>query len=279
MKIDISFTCKCGERISETLPCPEPNFMAERNKDSYSENYESVICESCGTDYDVTIMNSFGGADVYVNNGDIDAQNSGPYYTEDDNDEEFYWKSESPEHYRILNDHLDSASELLKIEVNEKNRFSLNVMIYGHVVAAAEGFLSSIFIKTTVCHEELIRKLVETDPKFSDMKFTLSQLFKEREQIKDTVAKYLHDLIFHDLKKIKPMYKDVLGHDFGDISWLFKAVAKRHHCVHRAGHDKYGTPIVFAENEVLDLIEEIKQLAEDLLITKNKLEDVLSRPF
>lgn len=76
------------------------------------------------------------------------------------------------------------------------------------------------------------------------MKFTLSQLFKEREQIKDTVAKYLHDLIFHDLKKIKPMYKDVLGHDFGDISWLFKAVAKRHDCVHRAGHDKDGTPMV-----------------------------------
>ncbi|MCB6184906.1 hypothetical protein LIN78_15265 [Leeia sp. TBRC 13508] len=254
--------------------------MAERNSDSYTESYESVICESCGADYDVTIMNSFGGADVYVNNGDINSQNSGPYYSKDDDDDEvLYWKNESPEHYRVLNDHLDSASELLKVAVNERNRFSLNVMIYGHVVAAAEGFLSSIFIKTTVGHEELIRKLVETDPKFSDMKFTLSQLFKEREQIKDTVAKYLHDLIFHDLKKIKPMYKDVLGHDFGDISWLFKAVAKRHHCVHRAGHDKDGTPIVFAENEVLGLIEQIKKLAAELLITTNKLEDSLSLPF
>ena len=278
MKIDISFTCKCGQRILETLPCPEPDFMAERNRDSYTESYESIFCKSCGTNYDITIMNSFGGADVYINNGHINSQHSAPYYTEDD-DEEFYWKNESPEHYRILNDHLDSASELLKIEVNEKNRFSLNVMIYGHVVAAAEGFLSSIFIKTTVGHEELIRKLVETDPKFSDMKFTLSQLFKERAQIKDTVAKYLHDLIFHDLKKIKPMYKDVLGHDFGDISWLFKAVAKRHHCVHRAGHEKDGTPIVFAENEVLELIDKIKQLADELLITTEKLEDLLSNPF
>ncbi len=279
MNIDISFTCKCGQEISEALPCPEPNFMAERNKDSYSENLESVVCDNCGRDYDVIIMNSFGGADVYVDNGNIDSKSSGPYYTEDDADEEFYWKNESTEHYRILNEHLDSASELLKIEVNSKNRFSLNVMIYGHVVAATEGFLSSIFIKTTVGHEELIRKLVETDPKFSNMKFTLSQLFKEREQINDTVARYLHDLIFHDLKKIKPMYKDVLGHDFGDISWLFTAVEKRHHCVHRAGHDKDGIPIIFAENEALELIDKIKHLASKLLITTNKLEDDLSQPF
>jgi hypothetical protein len=279
MKIDLSFVCACGNQISETLLCPEPNFMAEKNSDSHTEHDDSVICKDCEIEYEVTVMNSFGGADVYVNNGDIEASCSSPYYEQEDDDEEWYWRDETPKHYETLNERLDSAHELLKIEVSEKNRFSLNVMIYGHIVAAIEGFLSSVFIKTTIGHEELIRKLVETDPKFSNMKFTMSQLFEKREQIKDTVAKYLHDLIFHDLKKIKPMYNDVLGHDFGEIEWLFKAVTKRHHCVHRAGYDKEGNPVEFIDGEIVELVRKIRLLAEGVKTTAERLDAELSNPF
>jgi hypothetical protein len=252
--------------------------MAEKNSDSYTDDYDSVVCENCEIEYEVTVMNSFGGAYVYVNNGDIEASCSAPYYEQED-DEDWYWRDDTQKHHEKLNEHLDSAQELLKIEVNEKNRFSLNVMIYGHIVAAIEGFLSSVFIKTTIGHEELIRKLVETDPQFSNMKFTMSQLFEKREQIKDTVAKYLHDLIFHDLKKIKPMYNDVLGHDFGDIRWLFKAVTKRHDCVHRAGYDKEGNPVQFCDGEIVELIEKIRLLAEVVKTTAERLDAELSNPF
>lgn len=278
MRIDLSFTCSCGNEISETLPCPEPNYMAEKSRDSQTEYDDSVVCESCGKEFDVTVLNSFGGADVYVENGDVEVRFNMPYYESED-DEEWQWREETPKHHEILNEHLDSALELQKIAVESKMRFSLNVMIYGHTVAAIEGFLSSVFIKTTIGHEELIRKLVETDPKFSSMTFTLSQLFEKREQIKDTVAKYLYDLIFHDLKKIKPMYKDVLGHDFGNIEWLFKAVSKRHHCVHRAGYDKEGAPVAFAEGEIAELIGKIRSLAEAVMTTAKRLDADLSRPF
>lgn len=278
MKIDLSFTCPCGNEISEMLQCPEPNFMAERNRDSYSEYDESVFCESCGEEFDVTVMNSFGGADVYVENGAIEARFGMPYY-DDEDAEEWSWREETPKHYEILNEHLDSALVLQGVEVEGKARFSLNVMIYGHTVAAIEGFLSSAFIKTTIEHEELIRKLVETDPAFSKMKFTMAQLFEKREQIKDTAAKHLYNLIFHDLKKIKPMYKDVLGHDFGDIQWLFNAVSKRHHCVHRAGYDKEGVPVQFDEEEISELIGKIRTLAEGVMKNIERLDEDLSRPF
>lgn len=278
MKIDLFFTCACGNEISETLSCPEPNFMAERNRDSYTENDDVVFCESCRKEYEVIVMNSFGGADVCVENGDVEANFSSPYYEKED-DEEWYWKDETKNHYETLCERLDSSYDLLKIEIDDKNRFSLNVMIYGHIVAAIEGFLSTVFIKTTIEHEELIRKLVETDPQFSSMKFTMSQLFEKRDQIKDTVARYLHDLIFHDLKKIRPMYNDVLGHDFGDIEWLFKAVAKRHHCVHRAGYDKDEKPVQFVEGEIIELIEKIRALAELVKTTAERLDAELSNPF
>ncbi len=278
MKIDISIVCECGSSIQETLPCPEPDYTAERNKDSYVEADDSVDCEKCGQTYEVSIMNSFGGATVSVNGGSVDSNFDGPYYDQDDADED-YWREATSEQLRVLNRHLDSAQALLKLNVGPENEFSLNVMIFGHVVAATEGFLSSVFIKTTVGIEDLIRRLVETDPEFSEMKFSMSQLFEKRESIKDTVAVYLQKLIFHDLKKIKPMYKSVLGHDLGDIGWLFKAVSKRHDCVHRAGYDKDEKPIAFAENEVALLIQNVRNMCQSVMDTVTKLEAEHTIPF
>ena len=252
--------------------------MAERNRDSHAYSDDSVDCDECGENYEVSIMNSFGGADVSVDGSNIEVNVSGPYYDQDDADENF-WREEPSEQLRILNRHMDSARELLKLDVGKKNIFSLNVMIYGHVVAAAEGFLSSIFIKTTIGSEDLIRRLVETDPKFSEMKFSMSQLFKARESIKDTVAGYLKKLIFHDLKKVKPMYKSVLGHDLGDIHWLFTAVSKRHDCVHRAGYNKDGIQLTFSEDEVETLIRNVWDLCQSIMVTVTELEEKHSTPF
>lgn len=278
MRIDISFDCKCGAFVKTSVPCPEPNYMAERNRDSHAYSEDSVDCEECGENYEVSIMNSFGGADVSVDRGRIDANFNGPYYDQDDADES-YWREEPSEQLRVLNRHLDSSQELLKLNVGSNNVFSLNVMIYGHVVAATEGFLSSVFIKTTVGSEDLIRRLVETDPEFSEMKFSMSQLFEKRESIKDTVAGHLQKLIFHDLKKVKPMYKSVLGHDLGDIGWLFKAVSKRHDCVHRAGYDKDQKPITFAESEVAILIQNVRYMCQSVMDTVTKLEAEHTIPF
>jgi hypothetical protein len=261
------------------MPCPEPNYMAERNRDSYVETDDSVVCENCDKDYEVLIVNSFGGADVSVDGGSVDVNFDVPYYDEDDRDDDLNWREEPSEQLRTLNSHLDSAEELLKIDVGLKNAFSLNVMIYGHVVAATEGFLSSVFIKTATGSEDLIRRLVETDPNFSEMKFSMSQLFKERESIKDTVADYLQKIIFHDLKKTKPMYKSVLRLDLGDIAWLFKAVSKRHDCVHRAGYGKDGGQLTFDKDELVTLIQNVRDLCESIMVTVTELEENPSSPF
>lgn len=270
MKIDVIIPCKCGNKIESSLPCPEPDYSAEKNSDSYVETDDYLRCERCGADYDLTIMNSFGGASVSVNNGKAQVYFESPYFDEDDADE-WYWNEDISAHKKTLNIHLDAAIKLLTLQIGADTRFIQQVMIYGHVVAAIEGFLSSVFIKTTVDNDRLIRRLIETDPKFSEMKLTMSQIFREQEQIKETVSKYLKDVIFHDLKKIKPMYMSVLSHDFGDIAWLFKAVSKRHDCVHRAGYDKDGNPVSFEENEIENLIRNIRTLSERVIATTDQL--------
>ncbi|WP_421296007.1 hypothetical protein [Aeromonas sp. 604534] len=165
----------------------------------------------------------------------------------------------------IFNSQMANIEELLNIEkTSNKAMFSLLVMLHGHVVASLEAYLAGTFIHKVTNSEILIRKLVETDPHFSNMKFTIKEIFEKKENLKFIVADYLQNLIFHDLKKVKPMFKDVLDCDFGNISWLFSAVLKRHDCVHRAGLDKDGISISLSADSIRELVNMSKQLVQKI---------------
>lgn len=165
---------------------------------------------------------------------------------------------------------MQSVKELLRVQVKDDTQFSLLVMMHGHIVAAIESYLASTFINTVTNSEPLIKKLVETDPSFSKMKFTLKEIYEKHQSLKLTVAAYLRDLIFHDLHKVKPMFNTVLQCDFGDITWLFKAVEIRHHCVHRAGLDKDGNRVDISKNSIRILTKQAFSLV-------HKVEDDIDR--
>ena len=184
--------------------------------------------------------------------------------------EELEWYIHTQSQVGIFDTQMRSVIELLNVQASNETQFSLLVMLHGHTVAAVESYLASTFIHKVTNSEDLIRKLVESDPVFSKMKFTLQEIFEKQENLKLTVATYLKDLIFHDLKKVKPMFKDVLECDFGDISWLFDAVKTRHHCVHRAGLDKDG-------NRVDISIDSIKKLVNSSSLLVHEVEDKVSQ--
>ncbi len=184
--------------------------------------------------------------------------------------EELEWYISSQSQIGVFDTQIQSVTELLNVQVSDETQFSLLVMLHGHIVASVESYLASTFIHKVTNSEDLIRKLVETDPVFSKIKFTLKEIFEKQEGLKLTVATYLKDLIFHDLKKVKPMFKDVLDCDFGDISWLFDAVKTRHHCVHRAGLDKDG-------NRVDISVDSIRKLIEGSNLLVHKVENIISQ--
>lgn len=164
----------------------------------------------------------------------------------------------------IFHSQIINIEKLLEVDIGNEILFSLLVMLHGHVIASVEAYLASTFIHKVTSSEDLTRKLVETDPFFSKKKFTLKEIFVQQENLKLTVAAYLKDLIFHDLKKVKSMYNGVLDTDFGDISWLFEAVTTRHHCVHRAGLDKDGNKVELSVNSIKELIANSFQLVNEI---------------
>ncbi len=69
----------------------------------------------------------------------------------------------------------------------------------------------------------------------------------------------MNSLLYHDLPKIKPIYRDILGIDIGDIRELRKAVLIRHHIVHRNGVDLEGNPCNIGKDEVQELQKRVQQ--------------------
>ena len=65
-------------------------------------------------------------------------------------------------------------------------------------------------------------------------------------------------MIYHDLPKVKVMYKDCLKITFPDIAELMKAIKIRHDMVHRNGKNKEGEEIEMSKSMVSDVITKVE---------------------
>ena len=186
-------------------------------------------------------------------------------------DLEDLWEVEGKTPEDIFHEIIENSNIILLLshQMNQHVQKNLFVMLHGHIVASIESYLSSTFIEMVLEHDKLLRNLIESDPTFSNRKFTMKEIFIKQENLKQDIKKYLREIIFHNIKKVKELYKSVLDVNFGsDIEWLFIAVTKRHHCVHRAGYDKDGNEIDLSVDSIKTLMNQGLDLIK--LIEENK---------
>ncbi len=161
---------------------------------------------------------------------------------------------------------------LLSTDVPDEAASKFYSLLFINAITALEAYLSDKFIKRVMNDNEALRKFVESAPDFGTEKIPLSQVLKVVEAIKIRVRSHLSDMVWHNLGRIKPIYRSTLGVDLGDIEPIMKAITKRHDLVHRNGQDKDGNFIHVTVGEV----DEIISLAESLV---NDIEKQLVEPF
>ncbi|WP_323986367.1 hypothetical protein [Pseudomonas canadensis] len=259
MDVSITFTCGCGGFIDEIIYTDEPEILISGN-DEVFEAWNTIVCTECGKDYDAQILSN-----AYETKLDL------PHVLD------LHWEILTKTELDEIASELDETHQLekyrkvstdiitlLRHQYPEDVKTTLYSMLFAQVVTAVETYLSSSFVSTVMGSEELIRKLVETDPEIAKRQFSLKEIFTQWEGLKLLVAKYLKDLIFHDIKKIKPMYKSVLDLDFGEVPWLFKAILVRHDCVHRSGFDKEGNQHIISSDEIIELVKQCTRLVANI---------------
>lgn len=145
---------------------------------------------------------------------------------------------------------------MTKVEGSVANCFYR--LLFVNVITALETYLSDAFINTVVPNPALMRRFIESTPEFQSEKVALSDVFKAIEEIEQKAKSYLADVVWHNLQRVKPMYKDTLDIDFPkDIGAIFRAIIKRHDIVHRNGKTKSGDEISIQQKDVIDLINAV----------------------
>ena len=163
----------------------------------------------------------------------------------------------SNEYFDSFDNCIAHVREILQTNIDGAARDHLLGLLFVNVITAIETYLSDAFINTVLNNKMFLRKFVENCPEFNKRTFILSDLFKKHESIKTEVQDYLLAQMWHNIKKVKPMYKSTLDVDFpNNLREIFLSIKIRHDLVHRNGKDKDGEVVNIRSEDVAKLIDE-----------------------
>lgn len=245
--ISLRFKCSNCSHIETTdfFEVPVPDWSAETHHDSVSSEDFEHVCSNCGKQYDIELHNGFYGGDGEIH--DID-------------DCELQFVNEQIEYdseweYLFVEDHVKDIVKVLDNidNLDEYSKIILYRNLYANLISIMEAYLCDCLKAEVMKSEENKRKFVETYKPFKDEKMSLSDILAKMNVLDKIIVSELNKLLYHNLGKIKPMYREILGVDLGDIGPILKCVEIRHDIVHRNGKDPEGKEHTIKRDDVEDL--------------------------
>jgi hypothetical protein len=177
---------------------------------------------------------------------------------------DYLWNSiqKSFDYYRYFTINIEQIEDLVAIPpANHDLESTFMNMLFVAAITSLETYLSDVLIGTINGNKELIRKVVETATEFRDRKFELRDIYDQFAKIADMTRNYLLDLTYHNLGKIRHLYRTVLQIEFPeDISDLARAIQRRHDIVHRGGKTKEHKWHYVTSKDVLEIVGHVKTL-------------------
>lgn len=179
--------------------------------------------------------------------------------------------------YSDLQARLDQLEQMLSIQLAPDLASTLTSMTFVSVITAMETYLSEVFINAVSKRPSVLRSFVETNPVFKKRPIPLSTLFEQSDKILQTAQEHLAKLLWHDLGRIKPLFRSALKVEFPDVlGVLGPAIQKRHDLVHRGGKTKDAKLVVVGPADVVEVIVVVRQLADSI---KSSLDAGVSQDF
>ncbi len=177
---------------------------------------------------------------------------------------DFYKTENKSNYYNEFKQSIENVKKILvlKLEIDEDKvkKFIIRIL-YANVITALETYLSDCFIEKILKDKKIIPKLLESISEFNEKKLTLYNAYNWIEHLNDNIIDVISGISFHNLGKVKNMYKDVLNVDFPeDLGIVFNAISIRHDIVHRNGKTKDGEEIILTKQDIDELIDEISKL-------------------
>lgn len=269
--IDVRFACPyCQQEVqSGDIVLNGVIYPARRNSERYAYKDYDVNCENCKENFHFSIyLDEYIGYvefDEYehVKNIRVDVITNEEYNQY--HNEQFDAISSNTHLFQTFLVAIENLRKLNEIKLNSNDlNLILKRQIYTGVIAAMETFLSDTMINITLSDSKLIRNFVETYPDFTKQKFELKDIFTEYDRLHKTIKIVLLDTIYHDLRKVREMYRSTFKIEFPDITEPIKCVLIRHDIVHRNGKSKNGILLDINADQVSTTIQIINLFVTEI---------------
>ncbi len=163
---------------------------------------------------------------------------------------------------RMLSDRLADIERMLRTEMG---RSELAVQLaHGAAITALESYLWDTTSFWTSEDPEVFKQFIATNTEFGKEKIAIAKIFDELDGLAERFKRYLQDLVWHRLDKIKPMLEAGFGITVPDVGSLMEQVVVRHHIIHRGGRNKDGELVVVTVEKVKGVIEQINQFVDSM---------------
>jgi rubredoxin/transcription antitermination factor NusA-like protein len=282
--IVLKFPCKkCGYWIkTDEIGLPSPDFSAETARDSYNDNEDYAVCPKCDEEYNISVWASYAGGYIDIHELDDESEvevEEIPEPYEDYYDDRYEAITENRQFLKNYETEIDSILKLNDIELSEiELNKTLKRQLFIGAITAVETFLSDTFINLTLTNTEYLKNFIETHPEFKKRKIEFKEIYKAHENLEKIAKDVMIDMLYHDLPKIREMFKATFKIEFPELKDLIKEVSIRHHLVHRSGKTKDGEIIEINKDDVERVIDTsnkfIEKIADELNLKELEIPDL-----
>ena len=163
------------------------------------------------------------------------------------------------DYYCQFNDDILAIEQLARIET--ENQSYLDRLLYANTITLMESYLMNTFRLAISNNDSFRNKFIETHKKFKTEKIKVSNIYEKLTNIDTDISK----LSFHSYDNIKT-YLSVISPEIniGRLSLIFTACNKRHDIVHRNGKNKRGEVVQLTNQNLTELIIEMKSFIKKL---------------
>lgn len=186
-----------------------------------------------------------------------------------------YWAIQDEKPINIFRSNIQSIKEIIAVSnLSDGAASRLKLMALIYLISSLESYLSSAIIEAVMFDRTSLRRLINSDPELKNRSLPITKICESNHALENCVLEHLDTILFHNLKKIKPMFKSTLEFDMGDISWLFKAIKLRHDVAHNGGESIFNHGDSIPTEELNETISKSLELAE--LINTHIHENVIA---
>ncbi len=165
------------------------------------------------------------------------------------------------DYFNEFKNSIENIKNLSSVDISSsaevKQHFSN--MLYSSVITSLETYLADA-LKFNLKHEdEFLIKFVETFKDFQSTKCDFNDIFDLCNTIDEKVEEALKSFLYHNLPKVKGIYKDTFNIDFKNISLLMSSISIRHDLVHRNGKKLNGDSHSLTNEQVIALCDTVSE--------------------